>query len=1628
MDTQRFALAHLAAHLHEAEAWDRLFELVDERGFLSYQVHAFASFDRSTADLEQHVLQGTLAQADWERFARYALLAVNLRGLAEALANEEILLALARRGQGQLALGLARQLGDRLRSLWAQSVLVRFLPEEGLVREIHDQLESLTGPLDPQLLQGIARHLGPELDQLWRERLAGWVPAPRERDEIWWTLAEAWASRHGFHAPGFRNALAAIGDAGLRIERLPGFWLRHGPDDPGDARRLAAEIGDPDGRLFWHVALALLGRLAAAADDPAWAERAWREQAAQGPRVSWSAALIEQGGALFGRFSPAGADHLIAEMEGPQERAALRVVRLEQQPGRARAGEALAAVEALTDPDAKLHWSLRMALAWPPDDPKERQRLTSVLLDHLYRRRYSAPAGDLARFLDLVGSTLTDELAMQTDNVVWSPAMKPETLLLLAAGTTRPAVLLRLIEKGESYAAVVGPTEAEGFELRTRLLIGAAARLCRLQRTWDPLDEVVVRKLLPDEEDELREAAARELADLGKTADAVAVAQKIRSPRLRLIVQLSIAPDDAAFDPENLYEAVASTEAAEDERLALEMLTEPPLDPESLIERYLTRIRSRERQVQALIDLARRAQALEELHREGQKDPMAPLQLVRSSLTAVGSDEHLLRLTLELVELAAPLQRARALAEVHEAAEVILLRLNVPWGARREAFETLLARLGPILLGKPVRDRELMARCGAVAGLLDLLADLPGKAEEGSAREELRAHWHEVFPVILAAAARLNGVVAAYLAHPVRARIWGQWLPEISQLVGWKRSWRLLERLEERLPHSWRERLRTRWNGIEYERFAASWDWLNEEQKEILRLCFEPPRELPDRITALAGARGLVFRLAVAAPERLPEVLGRFAEPERSRLALCLVRDGWIPPGEGSIPVSTLLAGIADPALRLDAEARQEGAGWLGALAERVARHGLDPADPAAWPLLRRLRDEPPPEAAAVLADAVLGALAHGRERGEDAFRVWLNGFLASRAGREEALAQAGRIREALQKALRLGPARREAETPGDGEAPARDDDGEQDRAFRIVHRWGLAQLNSRQNRSWSLLKERESLGHGGVFVVVVSTLCAAYVDLELWQPSEPARSAVFPWWPVALALLFLGNLRFCGQILRSSTPWALSKAWRIGTTLAFGIPVLGFVALFATARWAPTGENPGETLTLESRRSFHRLRSPFAGWTTRLFREWGAAFYLISNAAFLVGFLASAPPEKAIGLSVLLHAMAAAGLAVHLWSEAPKTTAVRLVPALLLASTILSTIPFVSLIGFALYTRVMPKKDERLLMRALEETRKSSLRLPRGSHLRETWRRARSSGLKNRLFSSFDWGGPWRQISDVRERQPSERSLLWLHLFKSVALLFDGAALFWLLLKPFEGFLETVLASIAFVLLTVSSVLGGVGLLLMLLRLGMRRWSFLDRHPGHHYLVAHSLVLWTGAFSGYALHEGDGEMLGVGLGIFSLAAFVAWLSRLVPLAFLSGGPSKIEMGGIVLLIALFALAFLTGEKPGWAGAVLWLFGACTAVFPFAIPLFLLRRHIGALLRPFGPGDILDPAWPRPLRRTLLFLTITALLPLGGLAVPAWIWIRARRWPQFEREWEKRVARRQGTGSQILAAPLQIGP
>jgi hypothetical protein len=1003
-DLAAYTLSHVFEHLLHGctlRTWATTISKIEQKGLLVHQTRSFQGFAKSAVDLERFVLPATAKFGDWERFLQYALTAVNLRGIAESLAEEEILKALADRGQFRFAENLAAQLPTPERRAWAQSVIASASSDE--IREeraqrVWEELRELPTTNDPEqrshrldLLAGVARHLGPNLLGHWQELIGRVATASEARTRLWLEVAGACLKKGGTAHPGFRMALREIPDREARIAGLSALWQSDGPEDPQVARRLSEELGETDGRLLWRLALPALVRQVRKCAKRA--VEAWRRELATGPPVPWSLDLIESGRELWSHLDESEAEQLAAILSDPLERAAFRVVRLEHSPVSERmslAALALAAVRALEESSDRLHWALRMLLAWPGEGA-ERKGLAASVLRYLEDRRYAAEPEDLARCLDLVAALFPGELTRQVENALWAPASSEKRLLTLADRAGSVDVLTELLNHAEAYAVVAGANEAAAFELRCRVMIRTATRLAVARENPDPLKPVeeALKRLLPEEQDELCATAARALAaaDGSRKELANGLVERIRSGLLKLATRLALGPFDGQAEelsPDKLYADAATAEAIDDERLALAALAEPALDAEKLVDQHLSRMHSKERQGRALVDLARHTLAFEQsFYRRGQQDPLAPIQLLRSSLSGTGSDDRLIELTLELIELAAPLPPRRAVAEVHAAFDAIFQLEGLDWPQRIEAIETLLARLGPVIFqSRREDDAWTRPRSRALLGFLTTLTDLPFRARGIAKIRRLQRHWIEIPPMLVAAAERL----------PPAAR--GRWMQKL----------------------------------------ARAWGGIGPADRDLLRLCAAPPdlrREAADLLLRETRpdpvrVQALCYLVSSSAPDRVPDLVGLFPPgPHRDRLCLRLARNGWLPPAE----TAALLMRMQDSRAKATAAVLRpsleegEAPAWLADLAGLVARGGLDPGEPSSWPVLRRLWRTHTGEERTILAQAVADALAQGgRRAGEDALCIWLNAHLAPRIGQDvpDREDRDSRVREAIRRGLLL--------------------------------------------------------------------------------------------------------------------------------------------------------------------------------------------------------------------------------------------------------------------------------------------------------------------------------------------------------------------------------------------------------------------------------------------------------------------------------------------------------------------------------------------------------------------------------------------------------------------------------
>lgn len=972
-----YAWRRLMAHLHTAGDWPRLFELLETKPFLADQVEGLGGFQASGGDLEAYALPAAIEAPDWQRFLHYAALALNLRGLAEDLAEPAILRALALRGDASLHLALdaAGRLADPFRQARALAAVASGCLD-GAARQ--DVLRQLEGRLDDlaheaavaaqhgETLAAIAREAGPDLQPRW----TAWIDrlAPTQATQVWRAVAEAWLRRDDPLAPELWTALEALGDPSQILAFVPaGLGTKNLKEPEQVLLRQEALLPDPRDRQL--AGATLLGELALRHPERACA--AWEAWSTRSP-LDWSTELIDRGREVLGRMDPQRLGEIAASIEDPSARAALRVVVLENQRTAEAASTALAELRNVPDGPVKLHWSLRYlaARSSKPQDEVGRQVLAAGR--YLHAIGFTADVHDLARWLDLVALHLPNQTSDQLDAVLWSPAFTPEKVLPLADAASQKRILELLLERAERCAAALSATEAEGFVLRKNLMIRAACRLCEVTRSLEGLAEVVTR-LLPEEEDELRSQLAPRLAALSGAVlplvDEVCAGIGDRRLQLVTILQSTPAIPPKTLEPANLYAALVRIESLQDECRGLTALLETPSDPRDLIQRLVLPIRDPLIRTRTLLRVARHTLAFE-ISCHDHPDRLAPLELVRWLITTE-TDDELASLTPEIAELGAGAGRARATAEVQEAARQLAALETVDWPVRREALEDLLARVA----------RGLFPACEAAKALVTILR-LPVQLRPETARQKLRQQWLEILPLIAAAADRLPD-------KPLRT----------------------VRRVLQESPR-------------DFSQDAAL--------PRVLSLCLATATErekIAESISTTAGSselQALAYLLTEHSPHLVPGIVKQLPAPECARLALRLIRHGWLREDRAR-ELLPCLAGDGD---RAEAEIwcgpeKGDEAAWTERAALWMAGKADSPSDPPIQPLLARLWGAPGLWRTA-LAWAVKDAPQRGRPQGEAVLRTWLHAHLAPSPGRgrPKGLADAADAEKALGLALRLGPDR----------------------------------------------------------------------------------------------------------------------------------------------------------------------------------------------------------------------------------------------------------------------------------------------------------------------------------------------------------------------------------------------------------------------------------------------------------------------------------------------------------------------------------------------------------------------------------------------------------------------------
>jgi len=974
----------LVSHLHAAGDCERLFTLIETKPFLADQALHLGGFEHGSRDLESFAIPATIQKGDWPRFFHYSILALNLRGIAEMLAQPEILKSLSRADSLSWATSVAGLLFDPLDRAEALATIAESYdvnaPEKfALVERLRDELDSV--PLSigqradverrTEALCNIGRKLGPELYGSWGTWITLFSLGAKEARRIRRAVVESWIDRGNLQTPTFWERLRTMDDPLALLEIVRSRLCSASAVLPGDTIDRLEPLFQGRADLFHRARAILLGRQAREA--PARASsllNRWIE----GYEMTWAPEMIEDAAELISYTSPTDLDLLAQELPTSLLRAALRVVALEALPNATRAADAWQEVEAISEPAARLHWSLRYLASRPRVPIASYQQQVLAIRDYLRSLRYCAAPEDLCRYLDLIAEAMPTELENEIEALLLAPRSSPEAVSSIAQGTKAKAVAELLLGKAERLAALNAPTEEEGFRWRYSLITQAVCRLCLLTGDLSFLERRA-ESLETQEEDELRSLLAPQLAELEKRDPrqhrlSSLVCDGIQEPRRRLLTLLKIAPPERlshALQPASLYREMSDVSRLEDEVLGLAALQERPLDPLSWVHENLSLFKETSHSARVILRLAWHTL-------RSQNGKMSGLEVVDSFLRA-GDDLVLAKLIPQVVEFVVHAgETERAIGEFQKAA-LDIFAMPCPWDDRLEDFEDLLAIFRKVFLG----DAALFDASQATSVIKTFLR-LPLDLKTKSSRAELRDHWPKILPLITGTLELLPQDVQPSCRRHLEASACvlspgHEWLSSVCCSGPTKRHDLALRILETNSPD-------------------------------------------PDQVVAL------VYLLARPAPELIVQLLARcLGEKDRSRLCLRLIRHGWVS-RETNLALRKLLTDEAD---RLQANIwtfprrLAEAEDWLRALGDLLG--DLDLSDPRTEALIRELWGCPPNVGHPILATALVEVLrTRGRNRAESALRFWLHGFLAPSLGSENARGQVrvAELRQVLRKAMAL--------------------------------------------------------------------------------------------------------------------------------------------------------------------------------------------------------------------------------------------------------------------------------------------------------------------------------------------------------------------------------------------------------------------------------------------------------------------------------------------------------------------------------------------------------------------------------------------------------------------------------
>jgi hypothetical protein len=586
-------------------------------------------------------------------------------------------------------------------------------------------------------------------------------------------------------------------------------------------------------------------------------------------------------------------------------------------------------------------------------------------------------------------------------------------------------------------------------------------------------------------------------------------------------------------------------------------------------------------------------------------------------------------------------------------------------------------------------------------------------------------------------------------------------------------------------------------------------------------------------------------------------------------------------------------------------------------------------------------------------------------------------------------------------------------------------------RRANVERRWPRYQWDGSGRSRWAGWDWRNYL----YIILCALLLSATILEVALTKDGEKE-----PWWPfgllaesttglVILTLLIFGNGWLMDRTLADRTPGKdLVPVWLRWLRRALvSLPIMGLYTI-PVWRWIVqtkpswafrTSIQPAFDLSATSE-TIAGAHSRFRGWQSTLRRSQGQSFFAlflwmtagqIAPWIALLSWVTTAdtlsPKHQTLlsALSTLCHVLACAlGLQYGL-IRGSQTRAVRWKAVAIRFAPLSFLFPFpFFVIGLLLWMIWAGEETETFVGRSHSNKLRPPEYIPlaKGSSIGR-FIRLLTRGKRELDVILNDLLPGTLQNSEVQEHQFAFYRL------KTFLLLFDAAALAWVLTRlggrPVLRMDIIPWRQIApFLCLAILGIM--IELCFLVLRVvGWFLRRSLPYQPYGHSVTVTQLAFTAGLFFGTLLATGQGPVAGHLLVVIGLGAVIGSTLISAPISFvllLPGRQTFVTLAWSGLFFELIVTGAVMYYQPELAPPFTSFFKAAIDLAPvWSLALFLGLS--GWLLHPFKLGHLFDRRLPSRTRAALATVALTAALPLGGLAIPFWIYAHHRLWPKYEK-------------------------